>query len=138
MRKIFIPLAGAAVALAVAAPASAQYYGAPAYGAPAYGAPHGNFYGHQRIGVRHWQQQLQQLRHHTRSLAAQGRLSRSQFRDMDRDIRSAERSLRTYARRGINQHQARVMEQRMARLHHQLARYASRNSHRYGYGYGRR
>jgi hypothetical protein len=138
MRKFLIPLAAAAATFAVASPASAQYqggyygvpaysapgYGGPGYGAPAYGAPYGYAHGYNRVGASRWMQQLQQIRYQTRQLAAQGRLTRAEMRDMKRDMRSTQRAIRTYARRGINHREARIMDQRIARLHYQLARYS--------------
>lgn len=148
MRNYLIPLAAAAATFAVATPASAQYYGgyhpAPAYGAPAYGAPYGQAYGYRQAGTARWTHQLRQIRYDTQRFAAQGRLTRHEMRDMRRDIRSVQREIRKSARRGISPWEARRLDQRIARLQYQLARYSDwdrrrydrRHGQRYSYGYG--
>lgn len=147
MRKYLIPLAAAAATLGAASPAAAQFHVSigtgPSYAAPGYGTPYGYGYGH-RMGAGQWMQQLQQIRYQTRMLANQGRLTRSEMRDMTRDIRSAQRAVRLSARRGVNQREAYMMDRRIARLQYQLQRYSDwdrrrydrRYDRRYSYGYG--
>ncbi|HEX2802614.1 MAG TPA: hypothetical protein VHN55_01335 [Sphingomicrobium sp.] len=144
MRTILISLAAAASALVVAAPASAQAWSisvqshgnlGPAYGAPAYGAPYGYAYGYNQ-GAHQWARQLQQVRMQMHALDRAGRLTRAEERDLRRDINSAERALRNVSRRGVSAYEARVMNQRIARLHYELRRYSDRD-YRRGYGYRR-
>jgi hypothetical protein len=144
MRKVLISLAAAASAVAVAAPASAQVYGnlgvgigVPGYGAPAYGYGYGApAYGYNNVG--RWQQQLQQVRYDMYNLSRQGRLTRSEANDLDRDIRSAERSLYNAGYRGISPWEARSMDEKIARLRYEVRRYADydgrRGWNRGGYG----
>jgi hypothetical protein len=136
MRKVLISLAAAGTAVALASPASAQAWGNMGpYGAP-YGYNSGYGYGYGNAG--RWQQQLQQIRYEMRNLAVQGRLTRSEGRDLNRDIRSAERSLRNASYRGISPWEARSMDQRIANLRYELRRYADYDGRRgwnRGYGY---
>ncbi len=138
MRKILIPIAAAATALVVAAPASAQGYGnlGPAYGAPAYGAPYGNAYGYNRYGAGQWQRELQQIRYERNQLARSGRLTRSEARRLDRDIRNAERTIYRSGRYGVSPWEAQRIQQRIARLRYELRRYSDYD--RRGRYYGRR
>jgi hypothetical protein len=141
MRKVLISLAAAAATLAVAAPASAQVYGnlSPygyGYGTPSYSYGY-NGYGYNNVG--RWQSQLQQVRYEMQNLARQGRLTRAEARDLDRDLRSAERSLYRSGRNGIAPWEARSMDQRIARLQYEVRRYADYDYGRYnGRRYGDR
>lgn len=132
MRKVLISIAAAAATLAVAAPASAQNYGnmtpyGYGYGAPAYG------YGYNNIG--RWQNQIQQVRYQMQRLARQGRLTRAEARNLNRDIRSTERALYRSGRYGISPYEAQSIDRRIARLQFELRRYADYDRGRY---YGRR
>lgn len=129
MRKFLISLAAAAAGVAVAAPASAQFYGAPAYG---YAAPYAVSYGYG--GTARWSSALRQIRYQMSNLAAQGRLTPREARDLRRDIRATERSLRYIGYRGVSPWEAQAMDQRIARLHYELARYSDYDRRaRYGY-----
>jgi hypothetical protein len=135
MRKVLISLAAAAATFAVAAPASAQAYGnlSPygyGYGAPGYG------YGYNNVG--RWQNQVQQVRYEMQNLGRQGRLTRSEARDLNRDIRSVERTLYRSGRNGITPWEARSMDQKIARLQYEVRRYADYDYGRYGRRYGDR
>ena len=134
MRTLLISLA-AASAVAVAAPASAQVYGnlgvgigGPAYGAPGYGYGYGYGYGNT---AGRWQAQLQQIRYQMNILARQGRLTRAEGRDLNRDIRSAERTLYNASYRGISPWEARSMDDKIARLRYELRRYADYDGNRW-------
>ena len=126
MRKVLIALATAGAALAVASPAAAQYYPAQPY---AYGNPYGNAYGYNNRAQL--QNQLQQIRYQANNLARQGRLTRSEARDLYRDIASAERPLY----RGGNPWE---LNQKVQRIRYELRRYADYDGRGYrnGYGYG--
>ena len=122
MRKVLIALATAGAALAVATPASAQYYGAPNYG-----------YGYDSRGQL--QNELQQIRYQANNLARQGRLTRSESRDLFRDIASAERML--YNGYGTPW-QTQNLRVKVARIRYEMRRYSDYDyrGNRYGaYGY---
>ncbi|MDQ3246493.1 MAG: hypothetical protein M3Q52_06310 [Pseudomonadota bacterium] len=97
-----------------------------------YQQPQGYAYGRQAYGnAGRLQAQLQQIRNATRDLMARGRLTRAERRDMQRDIHSAERALYSVSRSGVTRREARLMEQRFARLHYQLRRYSDRDGRRW-------
>ncbi len=129
MRTLMISLAAATTALVVAAPASAQArgnlapYGAPAYGSP-YGAPYGNAYGYNSYGPGQWQRDLQQVRYQMNALARQGRLTRAEARDLDRDIRSAERAIYRSGRNGMSRYEVQSISRKIARINYELRRYS--------------
>ena len=134
MRKVLLPLAAAASVLAVASPASAQVYGnlTPGYGY-GYGAPaYGNAYGY---GYGNLQGQLQQVRNQAYNLMRQGRLTRAESRDLNRDIRSAERALARSSRYGVSPNEMRAMQNRIANLQFEVRRYADYDGRRYYRGY---
>src|SRR5690242_6355853 len=110
MRKVLLSLAAAAATLAVAAPASAQAYGNLATG---YGYGYGNFQG-----------QLQQVRNQAYNLMRQGRLTRAESRDLNRDIQRVERRLYQSSRAGLSPYEAREMQNRLASLQIELRRYS--------------
>ena len=125
MRKVLISLAAAAATLAVAAPASAQAYGnlAPGYGygygAQAYGRGYGYGYGY-----GNFQGQIQQVRNQAYNLMRQGRLTRAESRDLNRDIQRVERRLYNSGRGGLSPYEAREMQNRIASLQIELRRYS--------------
>jgi hypothetical protein len=123
-----LSIAAAASALTVAAPAAAQYYPAPAYGAPVYGAP---AYGYGRNYGNPWQQQLQQIRYEANNLARAGRLTRSESRDLFRDINSAERAVARKSRRGLSGYEARQLNEKLSRVQYELRRYSDRDGRRW-------
>ena len=117
MRKVLIALATAGAALAVASPASAQYYG---------GYNNGYAYNNGYNNRGQMQRELQQIRIQADQLARQGRLTRSESRDLYRDLASAERSLY----RGGNPWQ---LNQRIQQIRYELRRYSDYDRGRYGY-----
>ena len=129
MRKIIFTIAAAASALVFASPAAAQYYGGPVYGAPAYGTPYGNAYGYGN-GYQ-WAQEIQQIRYQANMLARQGRLTRSESRDLFRDIQSTERAINRKSRYGLSRNEARQLNERIARVRYELRRYSDRDGRRY-------
>jgi hypothetical protein len=129
MRKTLITLAAAASALVVASPAAAQYYGGPVYGAPAYGAPYGNAYGYGNANP--WARELQQIRYQANNLARQGRLTRSESRDLFRDIQRAERVINRKSRYGLSRSEARSLNERIGKIRYELRVYSDRDGRRY-------
>jgi hypothetical protein len=122
MRKVLIALATAGAALAVATPASAQYYGNPNYG---YNNGYAYNNGYNNRGQM--QRELQQIRIQADQLARQGRLTRSESRDLYGDLASAERSLY----RGGNPWQ---LNQKIQQIRYELNRYSDYDGRgRYGY-----
>jgi hypothetical protein len=133
MRKTLIMLAAAASALVVASPAAAQYYGGPVYGAPAYGAPYGNAYGYGNGygNANPWARELQQIRYQANNLARQGRLTRSESRDLFRDIQRAERVINRKSRYGLSRSEARSLNERIGKIRYELRLYSDRDGRRY-------
>jgi hypothetical protein len=122
MRKVLISLAAAGMAFGLAAPAAAQYYpGQPSYGYNGYGY---NGYGYNNRGQM--QRELQQIRFQADNLARQGRLTRSEARDLFGDIASAERALY----RSNNPWEARNLNERINRIRYELHRYADYDGRR--------
>ena len=109
MRKLIVSLAAAGAAIAFAAPAAAQYYPGQ------YGAPYGNAYGYNNRGQL--QNELQQIRFQANNLARQGRLTRSEARDLFGDINKAERAL-------YRSNRPWEANQQIANLRYELRRYA--------------
>ena len=138
MRKVLLPLAAAASVLAVASPASAQVYGnlTPGYGynnGYGYGArAYGNAYGY---GYGNFQGQLQQIRNEAYNLMRQGRLTNAENRELNKDIRQAERALVRSSRYGMSPNEARAMQNRIANLQFEVRRYADYDGRRYYRGY---
>ena len=118
MRKVLISVAAAASALAIAAPASAQYYPAPR--GPVYGYGHNN-YGH----VRNLQVRIDQLQRHINQLDRRNVIrdrEAERLRDQSREI---ERQLRYSARNGLSPNEANSVERRIARLEQRIYRDAN-------------
>jgi Spy/CpxP family protein refolding chaperone len=128
MRKTLIMLAAAASALVVASPAAAQYYGGPVYAAPAYGAP---AYGYRQGNANPWARELQQIRYQANNLARQGRLTRSESRDLFRDIQRAERVINRKSRYGLSRSEARSLNERIGKIRYELRLYSDRDGRRY-------
>ncbi|MBA3836029.1 MAG: hypothetical protein H0X53_09385, partial [Sphingomonas sp.] len=105
MRIFIISLAAAASALAVASPASAQYYPAPApqgYGVPGYGVPgYGQHFGH----VRALQARVNQIQRQIRFLDRRNILSNREARSLRNQSELIERRLRRAARYGLNRYE---------------------------------
>jgi len=137
MRKVLISLAAAGAALAVASPASAQYYGGQpygygqGYGYNGYGQGYGyNGYGYNGYGNRaQLQRELQQIRFQADNFARQGRLSPGEARDLYGDIAATERRLY----RADDPQDLWNVRERITRLRYEVRRYAD-----YDYRYGRR
>jgi len=131
MRKVLISVAAAATALALASPASAQYY--PQQTQPyGYGAqPYGNAYGYNnnygqvralKARIDAIQQQIRQL--DRRNAIRDG--SADRLRDESRNV---ERRLRSVGRNGLNGYEMNDIQRRIVRLE-QRVQFAMAN--RYG------
>jgi len=108
MRKIVLPLIAAGAALAVASPASAQYYPRPAVPAPGYGYGFGQ--------VRALQVRIDNVERQINRLDRRDRIrDRSADRLRDEANRIEDR-LHRAARGGLNPYEARDIEYRIQRL----------------------
>jgi hypothetical protein len=134
MRKFVISLAAAGAALAIASPASAQYY----QGQPQVvrGAPYGNAYGYRGDfrNVRALQMRVNQIQRDLNRLVRVRAISPNEFRNRQDDARDIERRLRSDARdgRGLNGNEINGIERRIARLEQKIAR-DTRDGNRWGY-----
>ncbi|HEX6292543.1 MAG TPA: hypothetical protein VFZ66_25375, partial [Herpetosiphonaceae bacterium] len=104
MRKILFSVVAAASALAVAAPASAQW-------GPAAPVPYGNAYGYNNWGhVRSLQARIDNLQRRIARLDNRDRISEREARRLRTDARELERRLRFAARNGLHPVEARRIE----------------------------
>ena len=136
MRRLLITLAAAGTALAVAAPASAQWapspppygygHGVPSYGAPAYGWGQNGFQ-----NVRSLQWRVDQLQRQINVLASRRILSKREANELRERSRNVEVRLRRAARYGLNPHEARDVQLRIARLEQHMHREASDRNNRW-------
>jgi len=138
MRKVIISLAAASAALAVAAPASAQYYPGQQYGGQ-YGNPYNNGYGYNNNGwgqVRALQTRVDQIQRNLRRLAQVRAISSNEYRKRNEDARDIEQRLRRDARdgRGLNGQELYQLQIRIARLEQRIAR-DTRDGRGWGNGY---
>ena len=144
MRKILIPLAAAASAIAVATPASAQW-GAPPPPPPygnAYGygsaAPYGNAYGYQNHygyqnpygQVRALQARIDQLQRTINRLDRRDVIREREANRLRETSRNIERRLHRSARYGLNPREAYDMQRRIANLEQRIA-LVLRDGHRW-------
>jgi hypothetical protein len=123
MRKVIISLAAAGAALAIATPAAAQYQ---------YRAPYGNAYAYGYNNRAQMQNELQQIRYQADNLARQGRLNRSEARDLYSDIQSAQIQI---ARSNNSPWATRALNEKIARIRYEVRRYADYDGNRYGNRY---
>lgn len=136
MRKVLLGAATLLAGVAVAAPASAQYYPAPQpYG---YGAPYGNAYGYQntRGDIRSLQVRIHQLQRQIQQLDRRNALSNREANRLLRDARNVEHRLVHAARYGLNGRERFDIERRIALLEQRIwreARDGRRYDPRYGY-----
>ena len=126
MRKVLISFAAAASALAVATPASAQYFP----------APQGHAYGYQHNygQVRRLQVRINAIQRQINHLDRRNILSEREARRLREDSRDLERRLRVASRYGLNPREGYNVERRLARLEQRLWRDA-RDGNRWGGGY---
>ena len=113
MRKFLIAAATAVSALAVAAPASAQYYP----------QPRGNAYGYNNYGhVRSLQARVNQLQRRIERLDGRDRISEREARNLRDDARDLERRLFRSSRNGLSPREVANIEQRIQRIEFRLMR----------------
>ena len=122
MRKLIVSLAAAGAVVAFAAPAAAQYYPGQ------YGGQYSNAYGYGYNNRGQLQNELQQIRYQANNLARQGRLTRSEARDLFGDINRAERSL-------YRSNRPWEANRQIANLRYELRRYADYDGRNGRYGY---
>ena len=138
MRKFLIPLAAAASTLAIASPASAQWYPQPV----TYGTPYA--YGHASFGqARALQARVDHLQREIRRVAQYRMISPRDYRNLQQQARSIELRLRRDARDGygLTPREVFANERRIVRLEQRLQQRVAmnmRHGNRYAYGYGRR
>lgn len=127
MRKFLISLTVAASALAVATPASAQYYP----------QPQGNAYGYQNNygQVRRLQVRINQIQRQIQHLDRRNILSNREARRLREESRDLERRLARVSRNGLNFRERQHIEVRIARLEQRVRLEATDRNNRPGYGY---
>ena len=135
MRKPLIFLAAAASVVAVAAPASAQYYGgSPAYG---YNGYNSNRYGYGDYGSRNQsnhliaanRERMARIHGEIQQAVARGRISPGEAAALHRRASQFDRELAALARGGMTGEEGAIFDQRADRLAQEIRA-------RTGYGYG--
>ena len=124
MRKVLISLAAAGTVLALAAPASAQYYSAP----QGYGYGYGyNNYG----GVRALQARINDVQRRIEFLRDRRAITRNEANGLRSESRELERRLYRASRYGLNPNEVQNIQYRIGRLERHV-----RHEVRDGRGYG--
>lgn len=120
MRKFLIPIVAAASALALAAPASAQW--AP----PVYNYnPYNYSYGFSGINfARAMQSRVERIRGDIRAMEVRRILSFREARNLDYEAANLQRRIFRASRNGISPGEARSLENRIFRLERRVAREA--------------
>lgn len=126
MRKFLISLAVAGSALAIATPASAQYYPQPQ---PGYGQGYGNHWGQTRA----LQARIDGIQRQIRRLHERRMLSRSEFYRLNQDARQLEYRLRNASRYGLNPNEVQQISYRISRLERKVHREVA-DGNRWGQG----
>ena len=129
MRKFLIPIVAAASALAIAAPASAQW--AP----PVYRYQPYNF-GQGYNGIRFaraMEMRVQRIRGDVRNMQMRGILGWREARSLDHQARNLQRRIARATRFGINPGEARGIENGIRRLEFRVQREATDFNNRPGY-----
>jgi hypothetical protein len=143
MRKIILSIAAAGAALAVASPASAQYYPAPVsapygYGYNGYNGYNGYGYNNGWGQIRSLQARIDNVERQINRLDRRDRIGDRGADRLREEADRIERRLHERARGGLNPNEARDIDFRIARLE-QRVQYAMNDRYgRYGYGYGDR
>jgi len=126
MRKVLISLGVATAALAVAAPASAQYYP---------GQPYGNGYNNGYGQVRSLQVRIDNIERQIDRLDRRDRVGDRSADRLRDEANSLEKRLRHAARDGMSPWEAQDINVRLARLE-QRVQYSARGRYGYNNGYG--
>ena len=132
MRKFLIPIVAAASALAVAAPATAQYaqWAPPVYQYNPYNYNRG-FSG--ISFARTMMDRVQRVRTDIRVMRDRRVLSRGEARSLDVQARNLERRIYRASRNGVSAREARNMENQIFNLQRRVAREANDWDRRYGH-----
>ncbi|GAA4721217.1 hypothetical protein H9L13_09760 [Sphingomonas lutea] len=121
MRKLILTAVAAASALAVAAPAAAQW-------GPVAPVPYGNAYGYNNYGYNNWghirslQARIDQLQRRIARLDNRDRISEREARRLREATRELEYRLRVASRNGLHPVEAQRIEYRLVRLEQRLVR----------------
>ena len=113
MHKFLITVAAAASALAIAAPAAAQYYPAPQ-------RQHGNAYGYHNNGAQQIVYRIDQFRRDVWQFNREGRLSRNETNRIDQQLMRIRNDAFNAGRNGISSRENRSFDQRLDRLRAQM------------------
>jgi hypothetical protein len=132
MRKFLIPIVAAASALAVAAPASAQYvqWAPPVYQYNPYN------YGYNFNGInfaRSMADRVQRIRHDIRVMQQRRVLSWNEARRLDMQAQNLQRRIFRAQRGGIRPGEARSLENQIFNLQRRVAREANDWDRRFGH-----
>ena len=132
MRKFLIPIVAAASALAVAAPASAQYvqWAPPVYQYNPYN------YGYNFNGInfaRSMADRVQRIRHDIRVMQQRRVLSWNEARRLDMQAQNLQRRIFRAQSGGIRPGEARSLENQIFNLQRRVAREANDWDRRYGH-----
>lgn len=141
MRKILIPLAAAATTLAIASPASAQYYPQPNRYAAPHVAPYAAPYAHNSVALaRGMEARVQNLRAQIRGLDRRNLLTRGQARSLDRQALNLQRQIMRNTRYGLNVRERVRLDRQVVRLEQRVQQRVASNMRRHGnrYAYGNR
>jgi hypothetical protein len=132
MRKFLIPIVAAASALAVAAPASAQYV---QWAPPVYQYnPYNYGYGFNGINfARSMADRVQRIRHDIRVMQQRRVLSWNEARNLDMQAQNLQRRIFRAQRGGIRPGEARRLENQIFNLQRNVAREANDWDRRYGH-----
>ena len=131
MRKVLISLAVAGTALALATPASAQYYPAP----QGYGYGYSN-YGYNNYGsIRALQARINDVQRRIEYLRDRRAITRNEANGLRSESRDLERRLYRSSRYGLNPNEVQNIQYRIARLE-QHVRHEVRDGRWDNRGYG--
>jgi hypothetical protein len=133
MLKFLIPVAVAATALTVAAPAAAQYAPRPYNG---YGYDRGYGQGFEGPFAQRLSERVHRVQRQIRDLEYRRLLSPREARYLESEARDLERSIYRDSRNGIQPGEAQRIEERLRRLEYRVQREASDFNNRPG-GYRR-
>lgn len=119
MRKVLIGVAAVASALAVASPASAQYYPAPQ------GPVNGYGYNNNHGSVRNLQVRIDRLQQRIARLDSRDRISEREARRLREESRDIEKRLAKASRNGLNPQEYASVNYRIQRLEQRIYRDAN-------------
>ncbi len=140
MRKLIISGALAASALAIAAPAAAQYYPQQAYGYnQGYNQPYQQNYGYNQYNrgdARILIARVDQVRQQIRMLARNRTLSGREAYSLDYEAQRLRQQVRQSAYNGIDQREQWQFQRQLQRLEQRVSHNANDRDGRYGRGRG--